>query len=68
MHTQDTLDRLCPLAGLGILLVELGKVAGEKEVWLSLLRLLLDDLTLVKWQKMDGWTPPPFVLPERFLV
>ncbi|TWW61064.1 hypothetical protein D4764_05G0011540 [Takifugu flavidus] len=37
---QDTLERLCLSTGLGIPLDELEEVAGEREVWASLLRLL----------------------------
>ncbi|TWW53859.1 hypothetical protein D4764_0097120, partial [Takifugu flavidus] len=42
-ETQDTLERLCLSTGLGTLGIppdELEEVAGEREVWASLLRLL----------------------------
>lgn len=39
---------------LRIALQDLGEVAGEREVWGSLLRILPHDLTTEKRGKMDG--------------
>ena len=51
-HTGETLS-LCWLGNTYIPLKELDKVAVEKKVWASLLRLL--PKTPDKWWKIDGW-------------
>ena len=47
----------CELAweDLGIPLEELDEGAGEREVMISLLRLLPQDTTLDMWRKRGGW-------------
>lgn len=42
-------------ADLGVPQIELERVAGEEEVWNTLLRLLSLDLISEKRKKMDGW-------------
>ncbi|MEQ2228910.1 hypothetical protein ILYODFUR_013486, partial [Ilyodon furcidens] len=53
----DMLEGLCFSADLGIPLDELAQVAGEREVWVSLLRLLppQPDPRISGRQWLDGW-------------
>ncbi|KAI3368383.1 hypothetical protein L3Q82_008085 [Scortum barcoo] len=56
--TQDTLERLCLLAGLGTPRVppeELEEVSGVREVWASLLRLLPPHDPVPDQADEDGW-------------
>ncbi|TWW77310.1 Proton-coupled folate transporter Heme carrier protein 1 PCFT/HCP1 [Takifugu flavidus] len=67
-ETQDTLERLCLSTGLGTPgdpSDELEEVAGEREVWASLLRLLPAPATRPRisgreW--MDGWIYPELLM------